>query len=64
MVLVNYTKRWPYTSDAVGEVIETDREDLKVGDIVVHKGGWREYPLGKDEWCLKTQIHQLILNII
>jgi len=48
-------KGGPLTSDALGEVIETDREDLKVGDIIVHKGGWREYhALGKDEWCLKV----------
>ena len=48
-------KDGPIISDAVGEVIQSDREDLVVGDIVVHKGGWREYhALGKDEWYLKV----------
>jgi len=41
--------------DAVGEVMESSRPDLKPGDIIVHKKGWREYAVLDDtEWVLKV----------
>jgi NADPH-dependent curcumin reductase CurA len=42
------------TGGAVGEIVASNADDLKIGDIVVHQLGWREYAVVKGSQTQKV----------